>query len=88
MYSVQGADCASCAEEIKGQLKKVKGIQKVDFDKHAVELTVRMADGVTDEAVLGAIARSGKGLKGIVGAGQGAYLPGAGVPGRAPTCRS
>lgn len=75
VYSVQGADCASCAEEIKGQLQKVKGIQKVDFDKHAVELTVRMADGVTDEAVLGAIKRSGKGLKGIVGAGHGAYLP-------------
>jgi copper chaperone CopZ/thiol-disulfide isomerase/thioredoxin len=75
VYSVQGADCASCAEDIKGQLKKIKGIKKVDFDKHAVELTIRMADGVSDEAVLDAIARSGQGIKGVVGAGHGAYLP-------------
>ena len=75
VYSVQGADCASCAEEIKGQLKKIKGIQKVDFDKHAVELTIRMADDVSDEAVVRAIAHSGKGFKGIVGPGHGAYLP-------------
>ena len=75
VYSIQGVDCASCAEAIKGQLKKIKGIKKVDFDKHAVELTVRMADEVSDQAVLDAIARSEEGLKGIVGAGQGAYLP-------------
>ena len=75
VYSVQGADCASCAEDIKGKLKKIKGIKKVDFDKHAVELTVQMADGVSDQAVLRAIARSGKDIKGIVGGGQGAYLP-------------
>jgi len=75
VYSVQGVDCASCAEDIKGQLKKVKGIKKVDFDKHAVELTVRMADGISDQAVLDAIARAGQGINGIVGGGQGAYLP-------------
>jgi thiol-disulfide isomerase/thioredoxin len=34
-----------------------------------------MTDGVTDAAVLAAIAKSGEGLKGIVGPGQGAYLP-------------
>jgi copper chaperone CopZ len=75
VYSIQGVDCASCADAIKGQLKKIKGIKKVDFDKHAVELTVRMADGVSDQAVLDALARAEEGLKGIVGAGQGAYLP-------------
>jgi copper chaperone CopZ/thiol-disulfide isomerase/thioredoxin len=75
VYSVTGADCASCADEIKGELKKVKGVKKVSFDKHAVELTVRMADGVADEAVLAAIARAGEGMQGIVGAGKGAYLP-------------
>ena len=75
VYSVQGADCASCAEDIKRQLKKVKGIKEVDFDKHAVELIIRMADGVSDHTVLDAIARSGEGIKGIVGGGQGAYLP-------------
>ena len=75
MYSLQGADCASCADAVRGELKKIKGIKKVDFDKHAVELTIRMADGVSDQAVLAAIARSEEGIKGIVGGGQGAYLP-------------
>jgi copper chaperone CopZ len=75
VYSIQGADCASCADAIKVQLKKVKGIKKVDFDKYAVELTIQMADGVSDQAVLDAIARSGEGFKGFPGAGQGAYLP-------------
>ena len=75
VYSLQGADCASCADAVKAQLKKVKGVKKVEFDKHKVELTVRMADGVSDQAVLDAIARSEEGITGLVGAGQGAYLP-------------
>ena len=75
VYSIQGADCASCVEKIKGELKKVKGVRKVDFDKHAVEITVRMEDGVTDQAVLAAVARAEEGMKALVGAGKGAYLP-------------
>jgi copper chaperone CopZ len=75
VYSVQGADCASCADAIKGQLKKIKGVKKVDFDKHAVELTIRMADGVSDQAILDTVARAEKGLTAIVGGGKGAYLP-------------
>lgn len=75
VYSLRGADCASCADAIRGELKKVKGVKKVDFDKHAVELTVRMADGVSDQAILDAIARTEEDVTGIVGAGQGAYLP-------------
>ena len=75
VYSIQGADCASCAEKIKGELKKVKGVRRVDFDKHAVEITVRMEEGVTDEAVLDAVARAEPGMKALVGAGKGAYLP-------------
>lgn len=75
MYSVQGADCASCADAIKGRLKKVKGVKKVDFDKHAVELTIRMTDGVSDQAILDAVAQTEKGLTAMVGAGKGAYLP-------------
>lgn len=81
VYSVTGADCASCAEAIKGQLKTVKGVKKVAFDKHTVELTLQMEDHVPDAAVLEAIARAGEGMKGIVGAGKGAYLP---VPGYPP----
>lgn len=75
VYSITGADCSSCADAIRNQLKKIKGVKKVTFDKHAVELTVQMADTIADEAVLAAIAKSGEGIAGIVGAGKGAYLP-------------
>ena len=75
VYSIQGADCASCVEKVKDELRKVSGIKKVEFDKHAVELTVRMADGVADQAVLDAVARAEEGMKALVGAGKGAYLP-------------
>ena len=79
VYSVTGADCGSCADAIRAELKKVKGVKKVDFDKHAVELTVQMTDAVTDEAVLAAVGRAsdadGVKMTGIVGAGKGAYLP-------------
>ena len=40
VYSIQGADCATCAEDIKKELKKVKGVGKVEFDKQKVEITV------------------------------------------------
>ena len=75
VYSVTGTDCASCADAIRAELRKIPGVRKTEFDKHAVELSVSMADSVGDEAVLAAIARAGKGWKGLVGAGQGAYLP-------------
>lgn len=78
VYSIQGADCASCAEKIKRELKGVKGVDKVEFDRQKVELTVRLDDGIADAVVLDAITRAG--LKGTVGAGQGAYLPQAEYP--------
>lgn len=78
VYSIQGADCASCAEKIKKELKGVKGVDKIEFDRQKVELTVRLDDGIADAAILDAITRAG--LKGTVGAGQGAYLPQAEYP--------
>jgi copper chaperone CopZ/thiol-disulfide isomerase/thioredoxin len=73
VYSLQGADCESCAEKVKDELKKVKGVKKVEFDKQKVEITVRLAEDVADADVLAAIERAG--LKGVAGAGHGAYLP-------------
>ena len=73
VYSIQGADCASCGEKIRTALKKVKGVKKTEFDFHKVELTVEMEDGVPDSAVLAAAEKVG--LRAIVGAGRGAYLP-------------
>jgi copper chaperone CopZ/thiol-disulfide isomerase/thioredoxin len=73
VFSIQGADCAECAEKIKKALKPIKGVKKTEFDLQKVELTVRLEDDVTDDAVVGAIATAG--LKAVPGAGQGAYLP-------------
>lgn len=74
VYSIQGADCASCAEDVKKELKKVKGAGTVNFDKQKVEITVRLEDAVSDDEVLAAVARAGHGLKAVVGPGQGSYL--------------
>jgi copper chaperone CopZ len=72
VYSIQGADCASCGEKIRTALKKVKGVKKTEFDIHKVELTVEMEDGVPDSVVLAAAEKVG--LRAIVGAGQGEYV--------------
>jgi thiol-disulfide isomerase/thioredoxin len=73
VFSIQGADCSTCAEKVKDELKKSMGVGKASFDKKKVELTVRLDDGVGDEVVLSAVERAG--FKAIVGPGQGAYLP-------------
>jgi copper chaperone CopZ len=73
VYSIQGADCADCADAIKKELDKVGGVKKVDFDKMKVELTLRLADAVPDAEILKAAERAG--FKALVGPGQGAYLP-------------
>ncbi|HUG52883.1 MAG TPA: cation transporter [Vicinamibacteria bacterium] len=73
VYSIQGADCASCAERIKDELDKEQGIGKVEFDRSEVELTVKLDDSVGDEVVLAAVERAG--LQAFVGPGRGAYLP-------------
>jgi len=73
VFSIQGADCAQCADKIKKALKPIKGVKKTEFDMQKVELTVRLDDEITDEAVVAAIGTTG--LKAIPGAGQGAYLP-------------
>jgi copper chaperone CopZ/thiol-disulfide isomerase/thioredoxin len=73
VFSIQGADCAKCGDEIKDELKKVAGFKKAEFDMHKVELTVKLDDGVPDEAVIAAVERAG--MKAIPGPGQGRYLP-------------
>jgi thiol-disulfide isomerase/thioredoxin len=73
VFSIQGADCATCAEKIKDELDKTKGVAKATFDKQKVELTVKLEDGVPDDVVTTAVERAG--FKALVGPGQGAYLP-------------
>jgi copper chaperone CopZ len=78
VFSIQGADCGKCGDEIKDELKKVKGVKKAEFDMFKVELTVKLADGVADEVVIAAVEKVG--MKAVPGAGQGAYLPPATYP--------
>ena len=73
VFSLQGVDCATCADKIRNELEKAKGVGKVEFDKQKVELTVRLEEGVPDETVTAAMARAG--FTAIVGPGQGRYLP-------------
>ena len=73
IYSLLGADCESCADKVRAELKKVKGVKKVDFDKQKVEITVRLDETVSDADVTAAVERAG--LKAVVGPGHGAYLP-------------
>jgi thiol-disulfide isomerase/thioredoxin len=73
VFSIQGADCSACAEKIKDELEKTKGVRKVEFDKQKVELTVKLEDGLGDGVVTSAVERAG--FKALVGPGQGAYLP-------------
>jgi copper chaperone CopZ len=79
VFSIQAADCGSCGDVIKAELKKLDGVKKADFDKEKAELKVKVKDDVTDEQVLAAIGRAG--LRAVVGAGQGSY---ASVPAPAP----
>jgi copper chaperone CopZ len=78
VFSIQGADCGKCGEEIKDELKKVPGVKKADFDMLKVELTVKLADGVSDDVIIAAVEKAG--LKALAGPGQGSYLPPAAYP--------
>ena len=73
IYSLRGADCESCADKVRAELRKVKGVKKVDFDRQKVEITVRLDEAVADADVLAAVERVG--LKAVAGAGHGSYLP-------------
>jgi thioredoxin 1 len=75
VYSITGVDCVECSNPIMTQVKKIKGVKKTEFDRQKVELTVTTDASIRDEDVLAAIARSGAGFKGTIGAGKGAYIP-------------
>ena len=73
VFSIQGGEDGSAGEKLKAEVKKVAGVKKADFDARKAELTVRLAEGVADQAVIGAVESTG--LRAVVGAGQGAYRP-------------
>jgi len=78
VYSIQGAECGECAEKIGQALKAVKGVKKTSFDLRKVEVTARVADGVTDQALIDALRTAG--FTAVAGAGLGGYKPHEGYP--------
>lgn len=75
VYSITGADCGDCGAEIRTALRKLKGVKSSSFDIYRVELTLQLADGVTDAQVVNAIEHAGEAFHATVGPGHGAYLP-------------
>jgi copper chaperone CopZ len=71
VYSLQKLHCQPCGDEISRSVKSVKGVKKVAFDYLKVELTVTMADAVTDDQVVAAVEKAG--FAGQPGAGNGRY---------------
>jgi copper chaperone CopZ len=78
VFSIRAVDCGLCADRIARALEPVKGVKETEFDTRKVELTVRLADEVEDEAVVAAIASAG--LTAIPGAGRGEYVSNEGYP--------
>jgi len=73
VYSLPQANCNDCADKIRDELKKVKGVRKVEFDKQKAEITVRLDDAVSDAQVIAAVEQAG--LQAVAGAGHGSYVP-------------
>lgn len=71
VYSLQKLHCQPCGDLISRSVKSVKGVKKVTFDYLKVELTVAMADAVTDDQVVAAVEKAG--FAGQPGAGSGRY---------------
>lgn len=75
VFSVQGAECGNCEEEVGPYLKKLKGVKQWSFDPQKFEFTMTLSDNVPDQAVVTAFERQGC-YRAVPGAGHGA-MPGA-----------
>ena len=75
VFSLRGADCGDCGKEAIATIKKLKGVKSARFDLYKVELSVTMADHLSDSQVAEFIQKSNGEFTVIPGPGQGAYLP-------------
>jgi thiol-disulfide isomerase/thioredoxin len=71
VYSIRDAECVDCDALILGALSKLDGVSRIEFDKATVELSLRLAQGVSDAEVVAALERAG--LKAAPGGGSGSY---------------
>lgn len=75
VFSVQGAECGNCEEEVGPYLKKLRGVKQWSFDPQKSEFTMTLADNLPDQTVVAAFERQGC-YRAVPGAGNGAK-PGA-----------
>jgi thiol-disulfide isomerase/thioredoxin len=78
VLSLQGLDCAECADKIVPALTQEKGVYQVRFDKLRVEATLTTEPAFDPARAVAAVARAG--FRATVGAGQGRYVAGADYP--------
>lgn len=71
VFSVQGAECGNCEEEVGPYLEKIKGVKDFSFDFEKFEFTMKLANNVSDQAIIEAFERQGC-YRAIPGAGLGA----------------
>jgi thiol-disulfide isomerase/thioredoxin len=74
-FSIQNLDGGDRGEELAQRLHGIRGVRYTRFDLYTSELTVMIGDGVSDDAIVAAIASAGPGWRAIPGPGQGRYLP-------------
>lgn len=75
VYSIRGADCGDCGNQVLAALKKLKGVKRATFDRYTVEVTATITDALSNAQVSDCIQKSSPEFTVIPGAGNGAYLP-------------
>lgn len=75
VYSIRGADCGDCGNQVLAALKKLKGVRRATFDRYTVEVTATVSDAIGDAQVVDWIAKSSPAFTATAGPGKGAYLP-------------
>lgn len=78
VLSLQGLDCTACWEKIAPELRRVKGVKKVAFDRRTVEARIDADPAVPASALVAAVARAG--YTASEGPGRGRWLPPEGFP--------
>lgn len=75
VVSLRGIDCPDCSDRIVEGLREKPGFYDASFDKVLAEITVQHESAqLSVQDILAVI--EAKGYEGIVGPGQGAYIPG------------
>jgi thiol-disulfide isomerase/thioredoxin len=79
VVSMRGIDCESCGARAITAVKKQPGVYEASFDKVLAELTVHYDAAQAKPADFVAAVES-LGYEGLLGAGQGAYIPAVEMP--------